>query len=60
MAEFSWIPSETFGAVGFETEWLTVNKARQGGSGSDEALEKLCQIYWYPLYAYARKGVGSW
>src|SRR5206468_2327849 len=23
--------------------------------GSDEALEKLCQTYWYPLYAYIRR-----
>lgn len=54
MSELNWIPTETFGSPGFETEWLTVNAARQGGVGSVEALEKLCRTYWYPLYAYVR------
>lgn len=54
MAEFNWIPPETFGASGFQTEWLTVNQAQQGGAGSLQALEKLCQTYWYPLYVYVR------
>ena len=54
MSELNRIPSETFGSPRFETEWLTVNTARQGGVGSGEALEKLCRTYWYPLYAYVR------
>jgi len=54
MSELNWIPSETFGSPGFETEWLTVNTARQGGVGSTEALNKICRTYWYPLYAYIR------
>ena len=32
-----------------------------GGTDSpvrDAALEKLCQTYWYPLYAYARRSCG--
>lgn len=54
MSDPNWIPTGTFGSSGFETEWLTVNTARQGGVGSAEALEKICRTYWYPLYAYVR------
>jgi RNA polymerase sigma factor (sigma-70 family) len=38
------------------THWSVVLSA--GGSGSSEsgrALEKLCQMYWYPLYAFVRR-----
>src|SRR5512136_2748024 len=38
------------------THWSAVLAA--GGSGSAdaaEALAELCQTYWYPLYAYARR-----
>ena len=38
------------------THWTTVLAA--GGEGSpqaDAALEKLCQAYWYPLYAFIRR-----
>ena len=54
MTDFHWISSETFGATGFETEWLTIDKARRGGAGAPEALAKICQTYWYPLYVYVR------
>lgn len=37
------------------THWSVVLSARdQASPQSDEALEKLCRTYWYPLYAYAR------
>jgi len=37
------------------THWSVVLSARdQASPRSDEALEKLCRSYWYPLYAYAR------
>ena len=34
------------------TQWSAVLRA---GQGADEALLKLCQIYWPPLYAYIRR-----
>jgi len=37
------------------TRWTMVLSAgRQTSAGSDRALAELCQIYWYPLYAYVR------
>jgi RNA polymerase sigma-70 factor (ECF subfamily) len=43
--------------AGFEaTHWTTVLKAGQVSSPeAGEALEKLCQIYWPPLYAFVRR-----
>jgi RNA polymerase sigma factor (sigma-70 family) len=38
------------------THWSAI--VRAGGSNSpaaSEALEQLCRIYWYPLYAFARR-----
>jgi RNA polymerase sigma-70 factor (ECF subfamily) len=38
------------------TRWSLVAAAGQVGSPqSREALATLCQVYWYPLYAYARR-----
>jgi RNA polymerase sigma-70 factor (ECF subfamily) len=38
------------------TLWTAVRLAGRGeGTSAAEALEKLCRIYWYPLYAYARR-----
>lgn len=38
------------------THWSTVLAAADHGSPqSAEALEKLCRIYWYPLYAHVRQ-----
>jgi RNA polymerase sigma-70 factor (ECF subfamily) len=37
------------------THWSVVLSAgRCGGSRAQNALARLCQTYWYPLYAYAR------
>jgi RNA polymerase sigma-70 factor (ECF subfamily) len=43
------------------THWSMVLAARGGdGPGVDAALAALCQAYWYPLYAYARRrGYGA-
>ena len=39
-----------------ETHWSVVLTAGAvGGPMAEEALEKLCRAYWYPLYAFARK-----
>jgi RNA polymerase sigma-70 factor (ECF subfamily) len=38
------------------THWTVVRNARDGGSTeAGVALEKLCQTYWYPLYAFVRR-----
>ena len=38
------------------THWSVVLHAGRGNSlETDEALEKLCRLYWYPLYAYVRR-----
>lgn len=38
------------------TRWSTVLKAvDRTAPGSADALEALCQIYWYPLYAFVRR-----
>jgi RNA polymerase sigma-70 factor (ECF subfamily) len=39
---------------GFETtDWTEV--VRPAGQGSQVALERLCAIYWYPVYAFYRR-----
>jgi RNA polymerase sigma-70 factor (ECF subfamily) len=35
------------------TRWSVVLAAR-GGADADSALETLCRVYWYPLYAFVR------
>ncbi|HXJ61313.1 MAG TPA: sigma-70 family RNA polymerase sigma factor [Verrucomicrobiae bacterium] len=38
------------------TEWSVVLHAADGESTqADQALERLCRTYWYPLYAYVRR-----
>lgn len=44
--------SATGGARFETTHWSVVLKA---GQGAEEALAKLCRIYWLPLYAYTRR-----
>jgi RNA polymerase sigma-70 factor (ECF subfamily) len=43
--------------VGFATTlWSVVEEAKEGTeSKAGEALAQLCQVYWYPLYAYVRR-----
>src|SRR3954454_8956854 len=42
------------------THWSLVLQARAGVAPEAEAaLEALCRTYWYPLYAYLRRQVGS-
>jgi RNA polymerase sigma-70 factor (ECF subfamily) len=49
--------SSAFGQAQFaNTHWSVVLLAGQPGSASSrEALEKLCDSYWYPLYAFLRR-----
>ncbi len=38
------------------THWSTVLRAADSASAeSNEALERLCRTYWFPLYAFARR-----
>ncbi len=44
------------GARFIATRWTVVVSARDTGSPeAGAALDSLCQAYWYPLYAYARR-----
>ncbi|MDB6040139.1 MAG: hypothetical protein JWM99_3980 [Verrucomicrobiales bacterium] len=50
------IPHEAGFGVFATTHWTVVLDAGKGSSPrSDAALAKLCETYWYPLYAYARR-----
>jgi RNA polymerase sigma factor (sigma-70 family) len=41
------------------THWSLVLRAAGDEAGSGPALAQLCQRYWYPLYAYVRRGGNS-
>jgi len=44
------------GAVFATTHWTVVLEAGHSETpGALEALEQLCRVYWYPLYAYVRR-----
>ena len=45
-------PSRVFAT----THWSVVLAAGQGDSAqAEQALERLCQVYWYPVYVYIRR-----
>ncbi len=37
------------------THWTLVTRVRQGGAVRQAALEELCALYWYPVYAFLRR-----
>lgn len=37
------------------TDWSLVDTAQQPSASAMEALEKICRIYWQPLYAFVRR-----
>ena len=37
------------------THWSMVMRAREGGELKRAALEELCGLYWYPIYAFLRR-----
>ena len=37
------------------THWSIVLTARSRSPAADEALEKLCHTYWWPLYGFVRR-----
>jgi RNA polymerase sigma-70 factor (ECF subfamily) len=43
-----------------KTQWSIILKAgRRSSADSRQALQSLCELYWYPLYAYVRRRVGD-
>src|ERR1043166_1478947 len=51
-------PSETAKPQSYfaTTHWsVVVSAGRSGAPRARHALERLCQTYWYPLYAYVRR-----
>lgn len=52
------LPPEGMAARGVEfptTHWTLVTRIRQGGGVQQTALEELCRLYWYPIYAFLRR-----
>jgi RNA polymerase sigma factor (sigma-70 family) len=43
------------GAAFTTTHWSVVLEAQGESPAADEALEKLCRTYWWPLYGYVRR-----
>jgi RNA polymerase sigma-70 factor (ECF subfamily) len=43
------------GAAFTTTHWSVVLQAQGESPGAQEALEKLCRTYWWPLYGYVRR-----
>jgi len=37
------------------THWTLVTRVRHGGEIRRAALEELCSLYWYPIYAFLRR-----
>jgi RNA polymerase sigma-70 factor (ECF subfamily) len=56
MSSFDQEPKPQPGKWFATTHWSVVLAAGHDSSpGAQEALEKLCSAYWYPLYAYVRR-----
>jgi RNA polymerase sigma factor (sigma-70 family) len=50
------VPLDGFQVLRFQTtRWSIVNAVGAGDSAARSALAKLCETYWYPLYAYVRR-----
>jgi len=48
-------PVAVGGAEFRTTHWSVVLAASDGEAAGQQALEQLCQTYWYPLYAFVRR-----
>jgi DNA-directed RNA polymerase specialized sigma24 family protein len=49
-------PGDNAGGVAFvTTQWSVVLTAQGRSPAADEALEKLCRTYWWPLYGFVRR-----
>jgi len=53
-------PGQKEAAFFTTTHWSVVLEAQGESPAAQEALEKLCRIYWRPIYAFVqRQGIGS-
>src|SRR5947208_2083067 len=57
MALWNWVSvSAQNGAVAFTTtQWSVVLDAQGESPSAEEALEKICRLYWWPLYGFVRR-----
>jgi len=49
------VPAQSEAAVFATTQWSVVLAAQGRSPAADEALEKLCRTYWWPLYGFVRR-----
>jgi RNA polymerase sigma-70 factor (ECF subfamily) len=49
------VPAQTEAVAFSTTHWSVVLTAQGRSPAADEALEKLCRTYWWPLYGYVRR-----
>src|ERR1043166_6096981 len=48
-------PPDARGIAFVTTQWSVVLAAQDRSPAADEALEKLCRTYWWPLYGFVRR-----
>src|SRR5438477_4289711 len=46
---------DAVGVTFVTTHWSVVLTAQGHSAAADEALEKLCRTYWWPLYGFVRR-----
>src|SRR5215467_3884766 len=52
----SWADTRQKGAAAFTTtHWSVVLEAQGESAAAQEALEKLCRVYWRPIYSFVRR-----
>jgi RNA polymerase sigma factor (sigma-70 family) len=49
------VPAQSEAAAFATTHWSIVLTAQGRSPAADEALEKLCRTYWWPLYGFVRR-----
>ena len=49
------MPAQSEAAAFVTTHWSVVLAAQSRSPAADEALEKLCRSYWWPLYGFVRR-----
>jgi RNA polymerase sigma factor (sigma-70 family) len=49
------VSAQSEAAVFATTQWSVVLAAQGQSPGANEALEKLCRTYWWPLYGFVRR-----
>jgi RNA polymerase sigma factor (sigma-70 family) len=49
------VSAQTEAATFATTQWSVVLTAQSRSPAADEALEKLCRTYWWPLYGFVRR-----